>query len=390
MKILFTANEFVEYGKPRTGFPNYLYRVARALQEIGNEVIIVTCGKRNAHRYIDGIEVWEVVVHSFNSGHKGINVIVDNIRASKCVNRKIRELLKNNRIDMIQFTSLMGLSLLYFEKVPTVLRLSSYAKQYYSTFQTLDKNTVRAMTFFEIMAGKRCNAVFAPSEVVAKAYEKDFHKKVHVIESPFVSDVKWLDQRIVEQQLKGKKYVLFFGILIYEKGILTISEIIGKFLKNNPDYHWVFAGKILDINGRNAAKILSEAAGGYKDKIIFLGELPHEQLYPVVQEADFVVLPSIIENLSNACIEAMYFSKIVIGTEGASFDQLIQDNVNGLLCRIGDSADLLDKMQRAVDLSDEEKRQMEKRAHKRIERLRPEIVVKQLLRFYEQVIERTK
>lgn len=390
MKILFAANEFVEYGKPKTGFPNYLYRVARALQEIGNEVVIVTCGNRTAHRCIDGIEVWEVTVHSFNSKYKGINVIVDNIRASKCVNLKIREVLKNSHIDIIQFTSLMSLSLLYRGKVPAVLRLSSYAKQYYSTFQTLDRNTVRAMTIFELMAGRRCNAVFAPSKVVAKAYERDFHKKVHVIESPFVNDVKRIDKRIIDQQLAGKKYVLFFGILIYEKGILTISEIIEEFLRNNPDYYWVFAGKILDINGKNAARILSDAAGAYKDKIMFLGELPHEQLYPVIQNSEFVVLPSIIENLSNACMEAMYFHKIVVGTDGASFDQLIQNNRNGLLCKIGDSADLLEKMQRAVDLPDEERKQMEAMAHKRTERLKPDIVVKQLLRFYNAVIENAR
>lgn len=390
MKILFTANEFVEYGKPRTGFPNYLYRVARALQEIGNEVIIVTCGKRNAHRYIEGIEVWEVVMHYYNSACKEINVIVNNIRASRLINQKIREILKEKKIDVIQFTSLFSLSLMYCGKIPSVMRLSSYAKKAYPTFETLSKNTVKIMSFFEVVAGKRCNAVFAPSEVTARAYEKDFHKKVHVIESPFINDVKRFDDRIVQQQLTNKKYVLFFGNLYYEKGILTIAEIIERFLRNNPEYFWVFAGRSLDINGKSAARILSEAAGEYKHKVIFLGELPHEQLYPVIQNADFVVLPSIMENLSNACIEAMYFSKIVIGTNGASFEQLIQDNVNGLLCRIGDSADLLDKMQRAVDLSDEEKRKMEKRAHKRIERLSPEIVVKQLLRFYEQVIERAK
>ncbi|MCX4342808.1 MAG: glycosyltransferase family 4 protein [Kineothrix sp.] len=389
MRIILTANEFVEYGKPKTGFPNYLYRVACALQKSGNEVIIVTCGNRTAHRYMDGIEVWEVVMHYYNSAYKEINVIVNNIRSSRRINRKIKEIAKSRKIDVIQFTSLFAQSLLYTGKIPSVMRLSSYAKKAYPTFETLSEKTVKTMSFFEIAAGKRCNAVFAPSEITAKAYEKDFRKKVHIIESPFINDVKRYDDRIMRQQLSDKKYVLFFGNLYYEKGILVIAEIIQRFLKDNPAYVWVFAGRSLDIKGTSAAKILSMAAGDYKDKVIFLGELPHEQLYPVIRNSDFVVLPSIMENLSNACIEAMYFSKIVIGTDGASFEQLIQNNVSGLLCKIGDSQDLLDKMEKVVRMSAKDREKMEKKAHERIERLRPEVVVKQLLRFYEQVIERT-
>lgn len=388
MRIILTANEFVEYGKPKTGFPNYLYRVACALQESGNEVIIVTCGKRAAHRYMDGIEIWEVVMHYYNSAYKEINVIVNNIRASRRINQKIREIAEEKQIDIIQFTSLFALSLLHSGKVPSVMRLSSYAKKAYPTFETLSANTVKVMSFFEVMAGKRCNAVFAPSEVTARAYEKDFHKKVHVIESPFINDVKRYDDRVIQQQLKDKKYILFFGNLYYEKGILTIAAIIERFLSDNPEYFWVFAGRSLDIKGTSAAKILSDAAGAHRDRTIFLGELPHEQLYPVIRHSEFVVLPSIMENLSNACIEAMYFSKIVVGTDGASFEQLIQHNKNGLLCKIGNADDLLEKMQIAVEMAEEKKRQMEKKAHERIEKLRPEIVVKQLLRFYKQVIEK--
>ena len=97
-----------------------------------------------------------------------------------------------------------------------------------------------------------------------------------------------------------------------------------------------------------------------------------------------------MENFSNACIEAMYFSKVVIGTNGASFEQLIDHGVNGLLCRIADSEDLLDKMQEAVNLPKEKKRQMEFLAKKRIDRLRPEIAVRRLVRFYEKVIINSK
>lgn len=385
MNILFAANDYMEYG----GFHNYLHRVTRALQAMGHKVTIVKCGRKNAHRYEDGIEIWEVAVYYFNND-RCLGVVGNSIRASICINRKIKEIRKKEKIDIIQFTSLRSLPILYFGKIPSIMRLSSYTKKAYPTFETLSKEIVGVMSFLEIMAGKRCNAVFAPSKVTAEAYEKDFRKRVYVIESPFINDVGKMDSRIAEKQLTGKKYILFFGNLYYEKGILTIAGMLKRFLESNREYYWVFAGKTLPVNGENAAKILGDAAGEYRDRVVFLGEIPHEQLYPVIQNSDFVVLPSIMENFSNACIESMYFHKIVVGTDGASFEQLIDDQISGFLSKIGDSEDLLDKVQKAVNLPDDVKKQMERKAHERVEKLKPEIVVRRLVKLYESVIETVK
>lgn len=383
MNIIFVANDYVENG----GFHHYLIRVTTALCDMGHKVIIIKCSKKNGYRYENGIELWEVAVDYFDNKYQWFNTIVNNIKASRCVNKKINAIVKKEKIDIIQFTSLKSLSLLYFGQTPSVMRLSSYAKKAYPTFETLHRNTVIMMSVMEIMAGKRCNAVFAPGRTTAHAYEKDFHNKIYIIETPFLNDVTEMDDEIVRQNLEGKKYVLFFGNLYFEKGIMTIARILRQFLKNNPEYFFVFAGKVSLIQGRSAAKVLSEAAGEYKEKIIILGELLHEKLYPVIQSAEFVVLPSIMENMSNACIEAMYYSKIVIGTDGASFEQLIDSGVNGFLCEIDNSVDLLAKMQMVINLPEEKKKIMGNMAHKRIERLRPEIVVKQLVRLYESVID---
>lgn len=122
-------------------------------------------------------------------------------------------------------------------------------------------------------------------------------------------------------------------------------------------------------------------------RIIIWSALPHKQLYPIIRGADFVVLPSLMDNLPNACIEAMYFEKVVVGTEGASFEQLITHTKNGFLCEIGNSEDLYKKMMMAVYLTPQEKQQMGVLAGKRISRLKPEVAVKKLLRLYEYVME---
>src|ERR1051326_7456438 len=44
-----------------------------------------------------------------------------------------------------------------------------------------------------------------------------------------------------------------------------------------------------------------------------------------------VVLPSLIDNLPNSCLEAMGLGRVVIGTKGTSFEELITDEANGFL-----------------------------------------------------------
>ena len=103
-----------------------------------------------------------------------------------------------------------------------------------------------------------------------------------------------------------------------------------------------------------------------------------------------MVLPGLMYYLPNACIEAMYFQKVVVGTEGASFEQLITHGKDGFLCEIGNSEDLYEKMKMAVSLTSEYRVQMGIQAGKRIDKLKPEVAVKKLLRLYEYMVENSK
>lgn len=390
MNILFVTPSYPKNGKPTTGFPNYLYRVSLSLMQLGHKPIILTAGDGNSHRIENGIEIWSVKIYSYISiQSQAVKYIYDAVEIGYKLNKKIKEIRRNIQIDVIQFTSLYGIALFYNEKIPAVLRLSSYAKTAFATYQTYSPMTVKMMSLFEIMSAYRCNAIFAPSVKNARVFGKDCNRKVKVIETPFVNDVQENDNRYLDKYLSGKKYVLFFGSLYIEKGILVIAEILESFLRDNQEYYFVFVGDVYNINGVSSADILIKKAGIYAERVIIGNALPHKQLYPVIMHAEFIVLPSLMENLSNACIEAMYFEKVVIGTNGASYEQLITHGVNGLLCEIGNSDDLLNKMQSVVSMSSEEKKQMGKKAKRRIDKLKPEYIVNKLISLYEYIIEQT-
>lgn len=93
-----------------------------------------------------------------------------------------------------------------------------------------------------------------------------------------------------------------------------------------------------------------------------------------------------MENFSNACVEAMYFGKVVVGTDGTSYEQLIQDGESGFLAKPGSAVSLYHAINRALAITEDTRNSIEERAKERIDRLKPEITVKELLNYYEKLL----
>lgn len=385
MTILFATTDYVISGRPTSGLPAYLYRVSQALLAMGHISIIVTLGKNNAYRVDNGIEVYTVYAPTFSYKNECLEFAVNAIRKSWIINKKTEELLERRNIDVVQFTSLAGLPMMYRGKIPAVMRLSSYARIAFETHITVSRNLTETMAFLERRSAKKCMAVYAPCRTTADKFGTDSHRKVYVLETPFQNDVQQYDYSFANQ-LKEKKYVLFFGILSPEKGIGVIAEILYRFLNTYKDFYFVFAGQCQSVDGENPRNLLKKSAKEYADRIIVFKPLSHEQLYPLIMDAACIVLPYFNDNLPNACLEAMSFGKVVIGTDGGSFEQVIKHGYNGVLCQRNNAEDLWKKIQYVMNLSGEKKREMEKNARRRMENLKPEIAVKKLIRFYEMVL----
>ncbi len=371
------------------GTEMYIYRAAGALKKLGHTPIIISLGSKEQHYKEDGIEVY-FVCHKRAHAMKNQNadLLYRMLYQSWIINIKVKEILRQRKIDIIQFTSLEGIPACYYGTTPVVMRLSSYAKQYYKDYP-ISKIEYGIRILSEWLGAQRCNAVFAPSRVSADEFAKDIHRPVSVIETPFWDDCKYYDESMYVEKLKGKKYSLFIGRLHIEKGIFVMAECIQDFLRTNPEYYFVCCGNDGFVNGQKSTRFLRKAAGIYENRFIYIEGQPHETLYPIIQHADFVVCPSIAENFSNACIEAMYFRRVVIGTDGTSFEQLIDNGKNGMLCEPGNAGSLLKMMNEAAVMNQEKKDKIGENARKRIERLKPEIVIQRLVRFYKYVINQT-
>jgi glycosyltransferase involved in cell wall biosynthesis len=387
MKIIFVTPEFLVKNRPSTGLPNYLYKVSKALIQFLHTPIIVTAGEKDEHTFYDGIEVYRKAIILSNTQKPVLDYIMNSIQMNYILNKKVTELCKTTKIDLVQYASLFGLGLFHKVNIPAIMRLSSYAKVSFQTnSQNYSKTLVQVMTFIEKLASKKMVGIISPSNIMADAFSNDIKRKVQVIETPYVNDIIETNNDIYNKILKNKKYILYFGILSEEKGVFNIVDIIPSILNRYPDYHFVFVGKPILYNGRSSVNIIKDKTIDYKDNITFLSPLTHESLYPIIEHATLVILPSWMENLSNACIESMNFKKVVIGTAGASFEQLIEDGISGFLAKPNNSASLLKTVERAITLSEKDKMIIGENAKQRINKLAPEVVVKKLIRYYKYIL----
>lgn len=390
MNILFVTGAFESHGEPLTGMPRYLYKMCRYLNtQTEHRASIVTADIENRLWDYDGVEICSVKIVSLPGReawiHYGLNAVIRDY----LLQRKISEICKEKSVDMIQYTGWFGVGILHTGKVPAVMRMSSYCKVQLTANHT--KHQVHVISLMERLAARRMNVVISPSRIVADQLQKDIHRKVHVIETPFWEDCgrgQW-DASVYEKQLKGKQYLLYFGRMSANKGILTIAGMIGRLLKEHQDLYFAFAGIPSSYNGVDTFRILQNKAGANRDRIVYLGNLPHEKLLPVLKNAYAVLLPSLVDNLPNSCQEAMYHGKVVIGTWNSSLDQLIDDGISGYLSIPGDEEDLLRVTEKVLNRNRDELEQASVMAHNTIMRLEPQHIVPKMLKLYESVVQKT-
>jgi len=396
MRIVFVTTEYVSKENPDGGLANYIHRITKALKKIGHTPIVIVISNKNQEFINDNVKVYKIDT-SLNLFQKIIDFITYRqfsiltyyIRTNWLIRIKLKEINKEEKISIIQYTNLGGVGVFRIKSVPSVVRLSSYFplwKEYgeYDNYNFLLKIQLNLL---EKISLKRSDSIFAPSQNVVDYAGKDLHKVVELIESPFVFEKKKLDYSIYNSKLKDKKYFLFFGRLVISKGVFVISEILEDLFKTFHDIYFVFAGKeYIDVNGSSILEILNKKSGDYEDRVVYLNSMRKDLLYPLIENALAVVLPSLIDNFPNTCLESMALRKVVVGTKNTSFEQLIVDNYSGFLCEPNNPEDLLKTLKTVYRLPEEKRKTIGKNGYLRIKKLSSEKVVLQLINYYDRVI----
>ena len=392
MRIAFISPEFVTEDNYDGGLANYLYRAALSLVGLGHEPHIIVASDRDESFDLDGIRV-----HRVDVGPRWLHGLAGRILRryrpvfsalwqSFVLNRRLRRLHAQRPMALAQYSSYLATALFRPRCIPAVVRLSSLASQMDRAYEREGPVGLAHLTFLlELRAIARGGLLIAPSRVLADAAEQATGKPVRVVESPFVPSAGEPDPAVYREHLSTRRYALFFGTVGILKGAKCLAEILEPLLEEHKDLYFVFIGKDARFRGRPMLEYIRAQAGEHRDRVLYFDRMRHASLYPIIEHAEIVVLPSRIDNFPNACLEAMSLGKIVVGTRGASFDQLIDDGVSGFLCEIDDRKSLLAAVERA--LATDRAAAIGTRARARIEELRPELAGERLVEAYAELLE---
>jgi len=385
MNICFFSQEY----PPEThvgGIATYTYNMAGALAKLGHTVHVITSTQDSGQIYKDN-GVWVHRIH--NRPFRPIEL--SQLKYSYSVARKIIDI--NCTFDIVQSSEFAGEALWYSytKKYPVVTRLAT------PFFQLRRLNGrffcgIRPITnFMEKKQTLRSDGIFTSTRALAQTVTDEWRidrSRVDVIpNSVDISRViKLGTSKPIPDTLKGIDYLLYFGRLEERKGVHVLANSLPVVFEKIPNISCVFAGSDYKYQDCSMRDYIRKKCSNYLDRLIFFDNLPQDELFPVVNAARIVILPSLWEAFGFVCVEAMALGRPVIASSGSGFSEIIEDGISGYLVEPGKSGVLAEKIIHA--LNDEEGlKGISEGATNRAQDFEVSKIALKLISYYEKIIE---
>lgn len=157
------------------------------------------------------------------------------------------------------------------------------------------------------------------------------------------------------QKNKNRFTFLLISRLIHDKGIIEYIDAIKALKSKGVDADFQLLGQIDEKHSRGIPeKLVKEwAEQGVVD---YLGTT--DDVRPYINNSDCIVLPSYREGTPRSLIEAASSAKPIVATNVAGCNNIVTDNLNGLLCEPANALDLASKMEAMLNTSSEKLAQM--------------------------------
>lgn len=178
-----------------------------------------------------------------------------------------------------------------------------------------------------------------------------------------------------------KGYLLYFGRLSEEKGVLTLIKAVEKSDKTAPLY--ILGTGAMEDEFKEYIK-----AHKLEDKVRMFGFKSGDELKKFVAEAKCIILPSEwYENGPYAIMEAMSQGKPVIVSEFGGLPEIVIDGKTGFICKPFNSDDLGKCIKKLCSLSPNEYRTMSNAAVEKAKAdFNPDKYAEKLIEYYNKLI----
>lgn len=385
MKICLVHEEYPEetnFG----GIATYQKLMGKYLKQLGHEVTIITRSLTKNHEYYEnGIRVIRIL------WEKDKNKIKDYKLYRKKVAKKIKELVKNNEIDVIETPDWGAETTEYFDnrKIPIVVKLHTplCIWQIYNK-SGLEKNLNKLMLKWEKHIIMNADTVISCSHLLLEKLEKQYsdldYSKIKIVPNPYNNKIG------LNHYEHNSNIILYVGSLEQRKGVDVLAKAIPEFLKNcDKNAIFRFIGKDTDRNDKHISMIdyiKDIVPKEFHKNLEFIGHVKNSELEKYYAEAKIGVIPSTFDNLPYVAQEMLLTGLPIVASDNTGVKEMIEDNISGILFKNLDFQDLSKKL---IDLYDNDKKRnlISKNARKHIIKIHdPLKIVQTMEKIYKEAI----
>jgi len=164
--------------------------------------------------------------------------------------------------------------------------------------------------------------------------------------------------KIAIQNLKNKlnikeneKVIITTSRLVEKNGIKDLIDAVNILIKE----YKLLAKLIVCGSGELKEKLeLRVASYGLRDKVLFLGEVPHDELPKYLWISDVFCRPSLSEGLGNSFLEAMAVGLPIIGTPVGGIPDFLKNGETGWFCEVNNPESIARKIGYILDNENKE------------------------------------
>lgn len=157
---------------------------------------------------------------------------------------------------------------------------------------------------------------------------------------------------------------LLVARLLWDKGVGEYVEAARIVRRKYPTATFQLLG-FLDVQNKTAVSSAQMDEWVNEGVVEYLGVA--DDVKPYLAAADCVVLPSYREGVPRSLLEAAATGRPIITTDAVGCRDVVEDGLNGLLCRVADAADLADKLLQMMEMSSKNRTTMGQAGRRKME-----------------------
>lgn len=366
LNICYLTNEYYPY--INGGIGKFIYALAREVAKQGHQVHVITLCKDDTPsvNFEENVWVHRVEYKHYPKSLLEYDTIYDNFNHNimNSLYSHYEEILKINRkckVDIVQspIWDNLGFYALFDNRFNLAITLHTSMKTVFEGIYHINDEMKFHIELEEYILNKS-KFIVSNSEAVEKQYGKYYgdaiKDKTFLIPHGLEDNSKSINSGNKKLSANSDNIeILFVGRLEYRKGIDIIFECVPHICKKYKNVIFRFCGDD-SIHMPNSDKtykdyFLSEYKE-FRERAIFEGYISDEDLAERYYNCDIFIAPSRFESFGLIYLEAMIFSKPVIGTNIGGIPEVVENGIGGILIENENIEELKTALEKLIENKD--------------------------------------